>query len=488
MFRALTVVLALLAIAAPADAATVGLTRQGTAAHGAGEILGLELHAAPGEANAVTIEAGPGGVVVRDAGAPLTAGPYCEPLADGVACALPASAVVDLGDGDDRLAVRGVTADVYDGPGDDVLEIATGTFHAGTGADAMRVTESTAASRVSYATRTAGVWVTENGVADDGEAGERDDVGLGIQSVDGGSGDDVLIADPDPHILDGKAGDDRIAGGPRDDILTGDAGDDVLLGGAADDDLLAGPGADVIRGGPGEDATGWPHAGAGVRVALDDRPGDGAPGEDDDAGADVEVVTGTAYDDVMRGSAGPQVLDGREGDDRLDGGGGRDEISGGTGDHNVLTGGPGPDEIASAGIRDAIRTRDGARDAVGCHSPSSSRQRFAVDALDAVRGCATGLRIREGQRSRVRADGRVTLLAHCPADRGTCAGTVRLTRCRSAAPPIGRARFRVPDGHVRRLRVRLARRATCALATARSRRVRPPASAVETTARLTFRG
>ena len=492
MYVAPAVALAALLLAAPADAATVQLTPQGVGAHGAGEIFGLELRAAPGEPNAVTIDAGPGGVVVRDAGAPLTAGPSCGQVVDGVACALPASAVVDLGDGDDRLTVRGLMADVYDGPGDDVLEIQTGTFHAGTGADVMRITEATAASGVSYATRTAGVSVTENGLADDGEAGEGDDVGFGIESAEGGSGDDVLVGGPELHILDGNAGDDRLVGGPRDDILTGDAGDDALLGGDGDDELPAGPGADVIRGGPGEDATAWPHAGAGVRVTLDDRPGDGAPGERDDVGADMEVLTGTASDDVMVGSAGPQVLDGREGDDRLDGGDGPDRIAGGGGDHNVLTGGPGPDDVASGGIRDTIRTRDGARDTVGCHSPSSSRQRFDVDALDTVRACATGLRIREGQRSRVDPSGRVTLVARCPARRGTCAGTVRLARCRVAAPAIGRARFRVPEGRTRRLRVRLTRgarrdRATCALATARSRRTRTPASAVEATVRLTLR-
>jgi Ca2+-binding RTX toxin-like protein len=136
----------------------------------------------------------------------------------------------------------------------------------------------------------------------------------------------------------------------------------VLLGGDGDDELLAWAGADVIRGGPGKDTTSWPHAIAGVHVTLDDRPGDGTPGENDDVGSDVEVLTGTKYDDVMVGIDRPQVLDGREGDDRLDGAGGPDQIYAGTGDHNVLTGGAGVDQIAIFGARDTIRTRDGERD------------------------------------------------------------------------------------------------------------------------------
>jgi Ca2+-binding RTX toxin-like protein len=212
----------------PRGAATVQLENDGPGEHGTvdGYILGFQ--AAPGESNSVTITTGPGGILVRDTGAPLAAGAFCLPAVDGVTCApgpggaLVPSAVVDLGDGDDRLTVLGLSIDVQDGPGDDVIEVPSGTFYAGTGADTMRITDSAAASEVTYATRTAGVSVTEDGVANDGEPGDHDDVGYGIQSVKGGSGDDVLVAGQEPHILDGNAGNDRLVGGPRDDILIGD--------------------------------------------------------------------------------------------------------------------------------------------------------------------------------------------------------------------------------------------------------------------------
>jgi hypothetical protein len=503
---ALTITLATLVLTSPAGGATVQLTNVGAGVHGTVDSYGLGFLGAPGESNVVSISAGPSGILVRDAGAPLAAGPYCQQAVDGVTCApgpggaLAPQAVVELGDGDDRLTVTDLMVYVQDGPGDDVIEVPRGTFYAGTGADVMRVTNPAAASEVTYAARAAGVSVTEDGVANDGEVGEHDDVGDGIQSVRGGSGDDVLVAGQEPHILAGGAGGDRLVGGPRDDSLIGDdsltgAGDDVLLGGDGDDQLLAWAGADVIRGGPGKDMTLWPHAIAGIRVTLDDRPGDGVPGENDDVGSDMEVLQGTKYDDVMVGSDGPQSLDGREGDDRLDGAGGPDQIFGGAGDHNVLTGGAGVDSMVTAGARDTIRTRDGERDSVGCGTPSSSRQRFYVDAFDGVRFCATQLRLRDGQRRRPDRRGRVALAARCPAGRGTCAGSVRLARCRAFKVTIGRASFRVLEGHTRRVRVRLTHSArsyvarhhlVCAFATARTRRTRPPPSAVEATVRLTL--
>jgi hypothetical protein len=241
-------------------------------------------------------------------------------------------------------------------------------------------------------------------------------------------------------------------------------------------------------GGPGKDATNWAHAIAGVHVTLDDRRGDGVPGENDDVGSDVEVLGGTKYDDVMVGSGGPQALLGAEGDDRLDGGGGPDLISGGGGDHNVLSGGHGSDRISSAGIHDTVRTRDGERDEVGCGPSSSSLQRFAVDAADVVRFCTASLRVREGQRMHVDGRGRVAILGRCLAARGTCVGSVRLTRCRRFGATIGRSSFRVPDGHSRRVRVRLTPRArryvarhrvVCAWGTVHSRRAAPPSSHID---------
>jgi Ca2+-binding RTX toxin-like protein len=497
----MAVVLGMLVPAAPAAAGTVELRNTGPIAHTPGDVYEVVFEAGAGESNVVSMSAGPGGVLVRDTRTPLTAGPFCTQGIDGVSCSpavggfVSGPAVVDLGDGDDRLAVEGIIANVRDGPGDDVIEIPGGVFEAGAGADVMRISDPTVASEVTYATRTAGVSVTEDGQANDGEPGERDDVGFGIEHVEGGLGDDVLVGGQEPHILDSDAGDDRLIGGPRDDIVIGGAGNDVLSGGDGNDQLLAGPGADVIRGGPGEDSTAWPHATDGVRVTLDDRPGDGMPGEGDDVGSDVEILHGTTHDDTMVGNDGPQVLDGDKGDDRFDGAGGPDQIFGGSGEHNILIGGRGVDRIESGGARDTIRTRDGERDAVSCNTPSSSRQRYDIDTVDRVRFCSNGLRVRDGQRPALDRRGRVAFTALCPARRGTCAGIVRLSRCRVAPVPIGHAGFRLAEGKTRPLRVHLApaagravalNGALCALVTARTRRTRPPPSAVESTIRITI--
>jgi hypothetical protein len=419
MRLALVAVLAALAVAPGASAATVKLQNLGPNEHSTVDLYAFSFRAAPGEANDVALASDPRGILIRDAGAPLTAGSGCQLVPDGAICLLPTPAIggglVDLGDGDDRLATALTGNDVLGGPGDDVIEVGSGRLDGGTGADVLHVSNPQAASEVTYATRTVGVSVTEDGVANDGEPGERDDVGSGIESVQGGAGDDVLVAGIEPHDLDGNAGNDRLVGGPRDDDLIGDLGDDVLLGG--------------------------------------------------------------------------------EGDDRLDGGGGPDQISSGTGDRNVLTGGSGFDQIGSAGAHDVIRTRDGERDHVGCGTSSSSRQRFEVDPFDSVSSCATDLRVRNGQRLHLDRRGRVAIAGHCPADRGTCVGSVRLLRCRRFAVTIGRAYFRVAEGRTRRVRVRITpsarrsvarQRRVCAIATVRSRRTRPPSSAVEVTVGATL--
>ncbi len=66
----------------------------------------------------------------------------------------------------------------------------------------------------------------------------------GIENIQGGSGNDVLIGNDSNNIIYGGAGDDIIMGRGGDDHLFGDAGMDIVLGG---------DGADVLHGGIGED-------------------------------------------------------------------------------------------------------------------------------------------------------------------------------------------------------------------------------------------
>ncbi len=75
----------------------------------------------------------------------------------------------------------------------------------------------------------------------------------GIENVDGGSANDVLVGDGEANRLLGLAGDDCIVGHGGNDFLSGDEGNDVLLGGKGNDVLHGGSGRDILIGGPGFD-------------------------------------------------------------------------------------------------------------------------------------------------------------------------------------------------------------------------------------------
>jgi hypothetical protein len=165
---------------------------------------------------------------------------------------------------------------------------------------------------------------------------------------DGNDTGDIRNAPDRPSLsvlIDGGAGNDQLSanrgtvvGGPGDDTLTGEfldggPGDDRLAGTDTDNILNGGPGADLLKGMGGTDRTTYADRTEGVRVTLDGRSDDGAPGEGDDV--ETEDVNGGAGPDVLTGDDGPNALTGLCGDDRLTGGGGAD----------VLEGGPGADTI-----------------------------------------------------------------------------------------------------------------------------------------------
>jgi Ca2+-binding RTX toxin-like protein len=165
----------------------------------------------------------------------------------------------------------------------------------------------------------------------------------------GGEGDDLLSGSGHPDCLFGGRGNDRLEGhaGKRlydfepTEHLSGGPGDDVLLGGPGSDLLVGGGGADVLGGGHGTgDLVSYNSRRTGVRVDLDGARDDGAPGEHDLVGRDVEDIHGGRGPDVLLGDAGPNVIEGRAGGDLirsyggldyLVGDGGADSIGGGDG-------------------------------------------------------------------------------------------------------------------------------------------------------------
>lgn len=76
---------------------------------------------------------------------------------------------------------------------------------------------------------------------------------VGVSSVAGGFGSDVIIGHSGRDNLHGQLGDDELTGAGGNDDLEGDEDNDTLDGGAGDDDLDGGIGADRLQGGPGAD-------------------------------------------------------------------------------------------------------------------------------------------------------------------------------------------------------------------------------------------
>ncbi|HEV2784828.1 MAG TPA: calcium-binding protein, partial [Solirubrobacteraceae bacterium] len=98
---------------------------------------------------------------------------------------------------------------------------------------------------VSYETRQDPVTVTADGVAaDDGVAGENDNIGPTVENVLGGSAADDLS---------GNGGHNELVGSGGGDVLSGLAGSDALFGGIGNDTLTGGADPDEMRGERGDD-------------------------------------------------------------------------------------------------------------------------------------------------------------------------------------------------------------------------------------------
>ena len=304
---------------------------------------------------------------------------------------------------------------------------------------------------------------------------------IGEVSADLGDGHDLasardLVAGGADVVLYGREGDDRLEAGAAGRIahydrqqgtfpnLVGGPGDDVLIGGAGHDQLDGGQGADVFRGGPGSDWVSYVVSPAAVTVSIDDRPGDGPPGENDNVTSDVEVVDGSPGDDVIVGSEGPDRLTGLGGSDSLDGRGGADVLTTDRG-ADRLVGGAGPDVFRVETFDDefletGVDARDGERDRVGCDARTVM---LSADPFDSLSECAPAVARPRYSRLRVRRSGTATLLLGCQGHTDIpCAGKIRVRRESAfggpSGPVIGRGRFRIPaDGLAARATVRFTR-------------------------------
>lgn len=158
--------------------------------------------------------------------------------------------------------------------------------------------------------------------------------------IDGGAGDDQILAGTGDDIVHGGADKDDIAGMGGSDVLFGDANDDVIVGDGSADSWrfdYAPPGAhgnDILLGGSGNDVL-IGQGGSDVLVG----------------GSDNDTLYGDDYDDART----PQAI---HASDQLDGGDGNDLLHGGGGD-DLLIGGKGNDTLAGGTGRDIYTINSG---------------------------------------------------------------------------------------------------------------------------------
>jgi hypothetical protein len=235
---------------------------------------------------------------VWDSGARITAASggcvvaQSDPIVgDTAVCPLPASVAANLGDHDDSYwgwdgpdvidAGAGNDNPIYGEGGDDVIHGGVGgdvligqygddTLDGGPGDDDLEgvpgghedETATTGSDTyvgggggdtVTYEERSENLSLSPDGVADDGAAGEHDNIATDVSAIVGGHGSDRLTGNAYRNVFAGGEGDDELAGAGGDDQLGGGPGSDRLSGGDGQDVLGGDDGDDTLDGGAGVD-------------------------------------------------------------------------------------------------------------------------------------------------------------------------------------------------------------------------------------------
>jgi Ca2+-binding RTX toxin-like protein len=191
--------------------------------------------------------------------------------------------------------------------GDDSLtgEAGNDVLDGGAGADGFEGGPDT--DIATYADRTATVVVSINNIANDGAAGEGDNMATSVENVRGGTGADTLIGSPTANRLFGGAGNDNLNGGLGADVLDGQAGVDTLSYANRADRVAVT--LDGLRN-DGDDPNGNGTSN-GAEEGDQDIAIENATGGD---GPDIlRATVADAIVNVLRGVAGNDTLDVRDG-------------------------------------------------------------------------------------------------------------------------------------------------------------------------------
>src|SRR5687768_2708253 len=174
------------------------------------------------------------------------------------------------GNGHDTITGGNSNDTLQGGNGDDSISGDDGADRLDGGLNSDTLNGGNGNDTADYSGRTAAITADLDGVEDDGEAGESDRIAVDVESIMGGSGNDLLTGDGDGNYLSGGSGNDTLAGGFGNDILHGGAGVDGLYGNDGADAIFALDGEiDVVDGGPGVDS-----------AQTDPAEGAPVPGED----------------------------------------------------------------------------------------------------------------------------------------------------------------------------------------------------------------
>jgi Ca2+-binding RTX toxin-like protein len=258
------------------------------------------------------------------------------------------SDVEDLrgGQSNDLLIGSDVPNRIFGSAGNDTLQGKGGDDFLQGDAGADRHEGGSGTDTASYEGRFFGVTVDIDGIADDGELGEGDNILLDVENLTGGNASDKLTGSLLANFLSGGVGNDTLDGAGGNDTLLGFTGSDIYIGG---------PGVDTVTYvNPAFAPSTTP-----LSVNIDGLPNDGAPGEGDNVNTDVENLIGNAGNDTFLGSAANNTFVGNGGNDTLVGLGGNDTLDGGTGADD-LSGGAGEDTATYAPRTNAVTvTLDG---------------------------------------------------------------------------------------------------------------------------------
>jgi Ca2+-binding RTX toxin-like protein len=268
-----------------------------------------------------------------------------------------ADLTINGGDGDDVITGGNGDDTINGGNGNDTFKASAtdgdDTFNGGAGTD-----------KADYSVRTADLTITMDGSTASGDltASEADVIGLDVEDLVSGSGNDTLTGNVSSNHIQGGAGDDVISGGANagacttdNDTLDGEAGNDTFDEGSAADC------GDVLNGGAGTDIVDYQLRSNDLAITLDTSANDGESGEKDNVKSDVEVIVAGSGNDTITGSTNADNLHGGPGDDTINAGGGNDTIYGDSGD-DILNGEAGDDTFVAGDVDPLYTTTENAGD------------------------------------------------------------------------------------------------------------------------------